>query len=182
MKYLRVLLPFLFIVSSLEGGLLAQDPPHVEVFGGVSYFRTDVDVPDQDLLGFDASVALNTSRWLGLVADFGWYFNGLSLQVPGISGNFDSDVQTYLFGPRFTARGTRFQPFAHLLFGGARAKVDALGLSVSDSSFAAAFGAGFDYAPGTVGWRIIQADYLVTTFGSDTQNDVRISTGLLLRF
>ncbi len=35
---------------------------------------------------------------------------------------------------------------------------------------------------GSYYWRIIQGDYLMTNFGSNTQYNARLSTGIVLRF
>ncbi len=84
--------------------------PAVELFGGYSYLRFNprVNGTDQtfDNNGGTASIAGNVNRWLGLVADFGFYKVGGNLQ-PGSSGS----AQTYLFGPRFSHRGRPLDAF-----------------------------------------------------------------------
>jgi len=55
-------------------------------------------------------------------------------------------------------------------------------LSSSDTSFAYALGGGLDYhlIP-LISWRV-QGDLLQTRFFSNTQNNVRISTGIVVHF
>jgi hypothetical protein len=55
-------------------------------------------------------------------------------------------------------------------------------LSSSDTSFAYALGGGIDYhlIP-LISWRV-QGDLLQTRFFSNTQNNVRISTGIVVHF
>jgi hypothetical protein len=74
---------------------------------------------------------------------------------------------------------SRVSPFAHLLLGGAHFSAAGFG----NSSFSMAIGAGIDTELiRGIRWRIVQADYLLTDFGSRTQNNARISTGIVLRF
>ena len=52
----------------------------------------------------------------------------------------------------------------------------------TDTSFADAFGGGFDYRLfRPLAWRL-QGDYVQTRFFGETQNNVRISTGIVFRF
>jgi hypothetical protein len=76
----------------------------------------------------------------------------------------------------------KFRPFAHALLGGGHINVSASGLSNSSTSFADALGGGLDYhlIP-LISWRI-QADALQTRFFSGTQNNVRVSTGIVVHF
>jgi hypothetical protein len=52
----------------------------------------------------------------------------------------------------------------------------------SDTSFATALGGGIDYKIlRPLAWRF-QGDYIQTRFFSTTQNNLRLSTGIVLRF
>jgi hypothetical protein len=52
----------------------------------------------------------------------------------------------------------------------------------SDTSFAHAIGGGIDFKPvPLIGWRV-QGDFLQTRFFSGTQNNFRLSTGIVLHF
>jgi len=101
-------------------------------------------------------------------------------------------VQTFLFGPEL-AFPAKVSPFVQALVGAAHQAVGAgastsSGMPVnvfssSDHAFATALGGGIDLhiAP-FLSFRAIQLDYLVTRFHSSTQNQPRVSTGLVLRF
>jgi outer membrane protein OmpA-like peptidoglycan-associated protein len=172
-----------------------QVTPTAELFAGYSYLRFNPRVNGTaqtfDNQGGTASIAGNVNRWLGLVADFGFYKVSGDLQ-PGSSGK----AQTYLFGPRFSHRGERWTPFASVLLGAARMSVDSstpvagssnfFNNTVHKNAFATAFGVGFDYKLSRhVAWRVVQAEYLVTKFpdgGSNFQNNLRLATGLVFRF
>ena len=74
----------------------------------------------------------------------------------------------------------KFRPFAEALFGASHVDVNH-GIG-SDTSFATAIGGGLDYKIiRPLAWRF-QGDYVQTRFFGNTQNNVRISTGLVLRF
>jgi len=44
----------------------------------------------------------------------------------GTSGNVQGNLFTYLFGPQIKVRAHHFQPYGHLLFGGAHSNVMAM--------------------------------------------------------
>jgi opacity protein-like surface antigen len=89
-------------------------------------------------------------------------------------------ANNFLFGPRVSVSVSKFRPFAEALFGAAH--VNANNNVGSDTSFATALGGGLDYKliP-LLAWRL-QGDYVQTRLFSATQNNVRISTGIVLRF
>jgi hypothetical protein len=137
----------------------------VELFGGYSYMRFDSS-PSTNLNGWELSGQYKVANWLGGVADFGGtYGSGAS-------------VHTFLFGPQ-VSWPKRISPFAHVLLGGAHFSSSGL----ADTSFSAAIGAGIDskLAHG-ISWRVIQGDYLTTRFFGSTQNNARVSTGIVIRF
>jgi opacity protein-like surface antigen len=138
----------------------------VQLFGGYSYQRVD-NSPSFNQNGWELAGAYGFAPWLSAVVDFDGHYS---------SGN--TNVYTYLFGPKvqFPAR---VSPFAELLFGGGHAHS---GFS-SDSSFAWTFSAGVDYKvlPG-ISWRVIQGGVEPTYFFGTTQNNVRISTGIVFHF
>lgn len=169
---------FLTVLTIAAGSATAADAPRVEIFGGYSHLELEENV---DVNGFDVSLAGNLNSWLGWIADYSRYERTFALPSP-IGGGVGGDTQLFLFGPQLTLRAPRVEPFAHVLAGGARLSVGALGFSASDTAFAAAFGGGVDITLNRwVAIRAIQADYLVTRFFGETQNNGRFSIGLVLR-
>lgn len=169
-----VCLLVLMVLAALPA---AAQAPKAEVFGGYSYTRINPGGSGNgfNLNGWNGSVAGNVNDWFGIVGDFGGTY--------GSPSGVDTNVHTFLFGPRITARNEQLQPFAHALFGGARIKGTAAGVSVSDSAFSMALGGGVDWkANDTVAIRLGQLDYLMTRFGNDRQNNFRLSTGIVFRF
>ena len=145
----------------------AQDK--VEVFGGYSYMRFHSS-PAANLNGWEVSGQYKFTGWLGGLADLDGHY--------GSPGGVSTSVYTYLFGPQVSLP-SRVSPFAHALLGGAHFSAAGFG----DSSFSMAIGGGIDTELiRGVRWRIVQGDYLMTNFGSHTQNNARLSTGIVLRF
>ena len=169
-----------------------QSTPKVELFGGYSYLRADGDGdPASNLHGWNASIAGNVNHWLGLVADFSGHYGSETVTVGSARGNVDGRFHSFLFGPRVSARkNDKVTPFFHALFGASHAKANGtftsgastINVSDSDSAFAMALGGGMDVKlSDAVAVRLIQADYLMTRFGGSTQNNARLSFGLVLR-
>ncbi len=161
-RRLSFLLGLIFLVSISAH---AQASDKFELYGGYSYMRLDSS-PSTNLNGWDLSGQYKVTDWLGGVGDF--------------SGNYESggSVTTFLFGPQ-VSWPARVSPFARVLVCGALFG----GSGLSNSSFAAGIGAGIDtkLAHG-LSWRIIQGDYIHTEFFSTSQNNIRVSTGIVLRF
>ena len=58
-----------------------------------------------------------------------------------------------------------------------------LGVSATDNAFAMALGGGVDWkANDRIAIRLAQGDYLLTRFGSTSQHNFRLSTGVVFRF
>jgi hypothetical protein len=97
-------------------------------------------------------------------------------------------VQNFLFGPRVSATVGKFRPFGEVLFGAGHISVN-VGSSLpdnfvmpKDTALATAVGGGLDYRIiRPIAWRF-QGDYVQTRFFGTTQNNVRLSTGIVLRF
>jgi opacity protein-like surface antigen len=192
--------------SPYSGGRVSYYPK-IELFLGYSYLRAvPTDTNGNRLVwlnGGSTSLAFNFNRYLGIVGDFGG-FNDSRLQltgagVPSTVVDSDGTVFTYLLGPRFSYRKySRITPFAQVLFGGIHASDVELssgcvgaGCTVvpSENSFALTAGGGLDFRlHHHIALRLIQAEYLMTRFddlatgSTGTQNDMRLSTGLVFRF
>jgi hypothetical protein len=117
--------------------------------------------------------------FLGAVADFN-----------GDYGTLDGGhtrVHTFLFGPQISLPA-KVSPFAHALVGVAKESQDAptspaffsLG---SDHSLATAVGAGIDVKVKPLfSVRLFQVDYLRTQLHGATQNQPRVSAGIVFHF
>ncbi len=163
----------------------AQDAPKADAFLGYSYVRANPNTAGAtgfNLNGGSGSVAFNPSRSFGIVGDFGGYHVGT---IAGQS--VDANLYTYLFGPRFSHRGDRLTPFVQVLFGGAHATSSAIGGGTANS-FAMTAGGGLDAKVSDhVAIRLGQVEYFMTRFPETTpsrvtQNNLRLSTGIVFRF
>ncbi|GBC77028.1 hypothetical protein HRbin08_00497 [bacterium HR08] len=144
------------------GRVEAQEVPRVEVFAGYSYARLAEAISSH---GWTVSMAGNVNSWFGIAAD--------------VSGHYRSDLSLYSYtvGPRFALRDT-VTAFTHFLFGGAR-----LGDGGALSAFGMVFGGGVDVPlKERFTLRLLQADYLFTRFGGETQNNARLSVGIVFTF
>jgi hypothetical protein len=168
----------------------AQIPTSGNVFFGYSYYDTNslTGLNNRNSLnGWEASVEGKVIPWVGIVADFSRHYGSENFPNPAgtcaigvtCTTNVSDNVQTFLFGPRVSMSVGKFRPFAQALFGGAHFGSNGAG---SDTSFSTALGGGLDYKIiRPIAWRF-QGDYLQTRFFGSTQNGVRLSTGIVLRF
>jgi len=189
-----------------------HETPKVELFLGYSRFGTASNntVTGNRMVGLNggsASVAFNLNRYLGIVGDFGGYDDS-QLQLTGTGVNQPLVVKssgtayTYLLGPRLSYRNqSRFTPFAQVLAGGIHASAVTVDncagagctLLPVQNSFALTGGGGLDIRlTHHISIRAVQAEYMLTRFPgvangvstgvSASQNDLRLSSGLLFAF
>jgi hypothetical protein len=156
--------PILFV-----GLLCAQvHAQRVEIFGGAQYKHLESSC---NAVGWNASLTGTFKHVLGITGDFGGVYK---------NRRTSSSVYTYTAGPVLTARLPVVQPFIHALFGVARFSSG----GSSDSAFAMFLGGGLDLGMRKgIGFRLVQADWLMTQFGNRTQNSQgRVSAGLVIKF
>jgi len=185
---LRFIVSLLALVTLFGLTANAQELPKIDASVSYSYFRANPATSGFNgfnLNGGSASAAYNFKDWVSGVADFGGYHVGTDSGV-----NVDNHVLTYLFCPRFTYREhRRFSPFGQVLVGGARAGSNVFVTTNSHTAFATAFGVGVDWnVRDRFSIRPLQFDYLlthlpeVTNGNNQTQNNLRVSTGIVFHF
>jgi len=178
----------------------AQDK--VELFAGYSYLRGSVQVgqvgplgpgtPCPPNCGNPATVAqhANLNGWEFSGQYKVWPFVGVVADFDGNYGTLDggkTHVHTFVFGPQVSLPA-KVSPFAHAFFGVAKESQDpttnpAFSNLGSDTSFATALGAGIDVkAARFLSIRLLQVDYLRTHLHGTTQNQPRVSAGIVLHF
>jgi len=148
----------------------AQDFSKVDVFGGYSYLRSDpgLGLASGDGHGWEASAAYNVNKWFSLKAD--------------VDGHYccDQTMHNFLFGPQISFRGEKVTPFVHGLVGGSHGTSTG-GFSTTVMAFA--LGGGLDIKwTDRVSLRLAQVDYLGTRYGDATQNNLRVSAGIVIHF
>lgn len=189
-KYALVLLVLMMAVP-----LVAQ-VPKLELFGGYSFSNGDGITPlgRLNLNGWNVAVAGNVNRWFGVLADFSGHYGTSNVTIPVVCipeiecppqpTTLKANNHTFLFGPRFSLRRGRVMPFAHALLGGERLSIrmEPPSGTWSRTGFAVAVGGGIDISVASrLAWRF-QTDYLPVRQFSQTQNNVRLSTGVVLHF
>jgi outer membrane protein OmpA-like peptidoglycan-associated protein len=202
------LLPALHLgAQSAPAAGLNSSTPKVELFVGYSYLRAVPTLADGNRLVFlnggSTSIAYNFNRYLGVVGDFGGFndsqFQATGVGNPPIAINSSGNVFTYMAGPRLSFRNQgRITPFAQALFGEIHAspvtlEAGCMGAGCTplpaESSFVLTAGGGLDIRMSRhLALRLVQAEYLMTSFEnrataqSGTQNDMRLSSGIVFRF
>jgi len=153
------------------------------MFFGYSYYNTNLTGGRSSLNGWNASLEVKVLPLIGIVGDFSAGYGSLSAEActaPQLDcGAFTGNISQYnfLFGPRVSVQAEKIRPFAEVLFGGAHVNV-----AGSNNSFATAIGGGLDYKFAYLfAWRF-QGDYVHTHLYAISQNNVRISTGIVVRF
>jgi len=165
---------FLLLVLGTAWPAAAQDTPRVQVFGGYSYTRFDSPSfgfsSPSGLNGYNFAPAFNLIRNFGVVAE--------------VSGQYGSnlDLRDIAVGPQFLYPKGKALFFGHALIGSARSLVR-VGNSEEDTARAVVLGGGMDFdLTSRFAVRVFQVDYLHTSLFSQTQNNLRFSTGLVYRW
>jgi hypothetical protein len=182
MRKLGLILLGLLLFAGLAS---AQIPTSGNVFFGYSYYNTDLSsLGRSGLNGWTGSLEGKVLPWVGFVADVSGVYGSENIPIlcpgpPCPSVSISAHQENALFGPRVSFSVGKFRPFAEALFGAGHINTNGAG---SDTSFATALGGGLEYKIiRPVAWRF-EGDYVQTRFFSATQNDVRLSTGIVLRF
>jgi hypothetical protein len=175
---MKTLLSFIVVVGLLSAPLMAQDFPKAEVYGGYQYMRlTNIDNSGVNINGngWTASLTGNFNHVFGVVGDFGGAYKTIS--------GVDTKVYTYTGGPvaNLNSGGT-INPFVHALFGGTRFTASNGG-STSSNGFTMMYGGGVDVKMSKILALRGQADWVYFhVSGVSLSNNVRLSTGIVLRF
>lgn len=185
---MRRILFVIFIISSCTGLADAQVPLSGNLFAGYSYYNTNLGASRQSLNGWEGSLEGKFFPFVGIVADASANYG--SLEFPSPAGtcaigvvcspvSVNAHIENFLIGPRVSVSIKKFRPFAQAMAGVSHATTHGFG---SDTSFSTAIGGGLDYhlVP-LVAWRF-QGDYLRTQLFNTSQNNVRISTGIVIHF
>jgi hypothetical protein len=162
----------MFVLASLPS--TAQEVPRVQVFGGYSYLRFDSRsfgfANSSNLNGYNLAPAFNLTRDFGVVAE--------------LSGQYGShlNLRDIAVGPQFLYLRNSTLFSAHVLIGDARTFVSS-GNTAGDTVRAVVVGGSVDHPVSPrFAWRIVQVDYLHTSLFHGTQNNLRISTGIVYRW
>ncbi len=183
----NILLAVLLTVA-LVGPAAAQIPTKGNVFFGYSYLDGDLSGTRVSVNGWNGSLEGKVFPFVGIVADLSGYYGSQNFPVPcgsfgtGCVISAKANMHSVIFGPRVSVPIGKFTPFGEALFGVSHISGSVIGFSNSNTSFADAFGGGLDYRiVHGLGFRV-EGDLLETKFFSNTQQNVRLSVGLVLHF
>jgi Outer membrane protein beta-barrel domain len=168
----------------------AQIPTGGNVYFGYTYYNTNLSVSRGSLNGWEGTLEGKLFPLLGIVADVTGHYG--SQQFPEavtcpvgvtpcgpVSVTANAHVYEALFGPRLSVPVGKFRPFGEFELGVGHVNTNGFG---TDTSFATAVGGGLDYTiVRPVAWRF-QGDYIRTKFFNRTDNNLRLSTGIVFRF
>lgn len=184
------------IALSIFASLASAQLPSANVFLGYSYESTNstafganqigATLSRPNLHGWEASFEGKILPFVGIVGDVSGHYGTQHFVEPTPNGPLNVSVtgheQEYLVGPRLTVPVGKFKPFAEVMIGAAHIHTGGTLPGPSNTSFATAVGGGLDYRLfGPIAARL-EGDYLRTRFFSATQNDLRLSVGLVFRF
>lgn len=176
----------------------AQVIPHVALFGGYTYvharFDNNLNGPYQNtglsLNGWDGSLEFKPLPLVGLVAD-------VSRQYAS-PGGYQENQTSLLFGPQVSVPGfKRVIPYVHAMAGVVHGTnnieligcVQVVGVTcpatrlLTGNAFATAVGGGVDLKlAGPIWIRAVQVDWLHGNLSPDHHTQMRLASGLVIRF
>jgi hypothetical protein len=182
----RMAIVLVLLLMSAAG--FAQKFTAGNVFLGYSYNRASTGWSNTGgLNGWELSVERKVAPHFAFLADLGTQYGTLQLpqaRITGGSGTYDSQtrVETLMAGPRASFSIGKLRPFAHALVGLGHLHEDALDYAYGESCVADAIGGGADYRLMPLVSLRAQGDWLQTRFHGGRQEDVRISTGVVVHF
>ena len=170
--------------------------PSGNVFFGYSYESTNSTAFGPNLLlntvsrpnlqGWEASFEGKVLPWVGIVGDVSGHYGSQSFTELTPNGPVNVNVtgheQEYMVGPRLSVPVGKFTPFGEVMVGVAHIHTGGTLPGPSNTSFATAVGGGIDYRLFRPIALRVEGDYLHTNFFSTGQNNLRLSTGIVLRF
>ncbi len=154
--------------------------PNGNIFFGYSYNRADLGGSDRvNLNGWNGSLEGKVFPFVGIVADVSGHYGSDTI---GTTTSVDDRVLTAVFGPRVSVSVGKIRPFAEAMFGVSHLRQEFDSSSGTDTSFTSVYGGGIDYhlLP-FFAWRV-EGDAFRTTFFNGTQNNFRLSTGIVFNF
>jgi hypothetical protein len=172
----------------LAGLASAQIPTSGNIFLGYSFENASSSALDNltrpNLQGWEGSLEGKLAPWVGLVTDFSGHYGSQTFVALTPDGPINVKVTGHeyevLFGPRVSVPVGKITPFGEFMIG--LAHISSAGTFPTNTSFATALGGGIDYRLFRPIALRVEADYLRTTFFSTSQNNIRLSTGIVFRF
>ena len=173
------------LLCACAGFANAQIPTSGNIFFGYSFENASSTALDNvtrpNFHGWEGSLEGKLAPFIGLVTDFSGHYGTQTFTTP-FPSTFTVTAHQYevLFGPRVSVPVGKFTPFGEFFVGVAH--ISSNGFSPTNTSWATALGGGIDYRLVRLVAARVEGDYVRTNFFSTSQNDIRISTGIVFRF
>ncbi len=177
------------IVLVLSTVAVARDEPRLEAFGGYSWMSTSL-LQDTGFLperkgfsGWNSSISWNTTHNLGFVAEASGFLGSPSQNNSVVKTRYYS----FFVGPKITHHNhtDKVEVFVQQLFGFSHATLTPASarppLTAFGYSMAAEFGMDF-VVHKHVSVRPVQVDYMISQLTYHSQNQFRVSAGIVWRW
>jgi hypothetical protein len=141
---------------------------------GVDWFRFRSSIFNASAVGIDSSVTYFTNEWFGIEGSVTTAFS------PVLQNNEHVKLLVYGGGPKVAWRQRRWEPWMHAILGGAHVQPQTA--NNSRSAFAVKVGGGADYRFNPRFSGRLEADWVRTTFFSQSQNNFELMGGVVFHF
>jgi len=142
---------------------------------GVTWIRFRSSIFNASAVGLKTSVTYNTNEWFGIEGNISAAF------APQIFDREHVKLLVYGAGPKIAwHRYKRWDPWLHAILGGAHEQPQTQGNG--KNAFAVQLGGGGDYNFNSRFSGRLEADYVRTSFFSQSQNNFQLSAGVVVHF
>jgi len=146
-----------------------------EIGLGVNWIRFRSSIFNASAVGLKTSVTYNTNEWFGIEGNISAGF------APQIFDREHVKLLVYGAGPKIAwHRYKRWDPWLHAILGGAHEQPQTAGHS--RNAFAVQLGGGGDYNFNSRFSGRLEANYLRTSFFSQSQNNFQLGAGVVVHF
>jgi hypothetical protein len=183
-------------IAVLLAGLANAQIPSGNVFLGFSYESTNSSAFNSNLIsstvtrpnlrGWEGSFEGKLFPFIGIVGDVSGHYGTEHFTEASTGGVITTTVsgheQEYLVGGRLSVPIGKVTPFGEVMVGAAHIHTGGTLPSSANTSLATAVGGGLDFRIfGPIGLRG-EGDYIRTKFFNSTQNNLRLSAGIVFHF
>ena len=141
---------------------------------GVDWLRFRSSIFNASAVGVDSSVTYFTNGWFGIEGNVATAF------APEIFDREHVKLLVYGAGPKVAWREKKWEPWAHAIVGGAHEQPQTAGSS--RNAFAVEAGGGADYRFNPRFSGRLEADWVHTSFFSQSQNNFKLVAGVVFHF
>jgi hypothetical protein len=141
---------------------------------GVDWIRFRSSIFNASAVGFHTSATYYTNSWFGFEGSISAAYAPTIFQAEHVK------VLLYGGGPKIAWRQRQWEPWLHAIVGGAHEQPQTQ--KGSRNAFGLQTGGGADYRFNPRFSGRLQADYVYTTFWSQSQNSFQLSAGLVIHF